>query len=66
MNAFYKMFSSEWRGFLACIALDYSRIKTEVWNYPIPTARTSFPRPISMSLKEPSATCSSIANRYGA
>ena len=30
MNAFYKMLSSEWRGFLACIALDYSRIKTEV------------------------------------
>ena len=30
MNAFYKMLSSEWRGFIACIALDYSRIKTEV------------------------------------
>lgn len=29
MNAFYKMLSSEWRGFIACIALDYSRIKTE-------------------------------------
>ena len=30
MNAFYQMLSSEWRGFIACIALDYSRIKTEV------------------------------------
>lgn len=29
MNAFYQMLSSEWRGFIACIALDYSRIKTE-------------------------------------
>lgn len=29
LNAFYKMLSSEWRGFIACIALDYSRMKTE-------------------------------------
>ncbi len=29
MNAFYQMLSSEWRGFIACIALDYSRLKTE-------------------------------------
>lgn len=29
LNAFYQMLSSEWRGFIACIALDYSRMKTE-------------------------------------
>lgn len=29
LNTFYKMLSSEWRGFIACIALDYSRMKTE-------------------------------------
>ena len=29
LNTFYQMLSSEWRGFIACIALDYSRMKTE-------------------------------------
>lgn len=29
LNAFYEMLSSEWRGLIACIALDYSRLKTE-------------------------------------
>lgn len=27
LNAFYETLSSEWRGFIACIALDYSRLK---------------------------------------
>ena len=29
LNAFYEMLSSEWRGLIACIALDYSRLKSE-------------------------------------
>lgn len=29
LNAFYGMLVSEWRGFIACIALDYSRLKAE-------------------------------------
>ena len=29
LNTFYQMLSSEWRSFIACIALDYSRMKTE-------------------------------------
>lgn len=29
LNAFYTQLASEWRGFIACIALDYSRIAVE-------------------------------------
>lgn len=29
LNVFYEMLSTEWRGFIACIALDYSRLKAE-------------------------------------